>query len=235
MTHNILVDSIVFARHGLIYEVMSRVVDTKHKIFLERPSGDIERKLFISRLRSAKEISELKTLQERDDCFTHEGSNLFTYASEKSSTPPAQVTRALLSRVWKPVTIPNERPAQSPSPPRSAASNMTSAPESESVSDAKLSVGACRIGTNSGLLRCAKGVPENHTGGVLGVNKGCPGGTETGITVGGVSRAGKWEMSGVPGGGRIRENSDARVKTGDCVGERAMMRLVPALRAATRV
>ena len=41
-------------------------------------------------------------------------------------------------------------------------------------------------------------------------------------------------MSGVPGGGRISENSDARVKIGECVGERATIRLVPALRAATR-
>jgi len=41
-------------------------------------------------------------------------------------------------------------------------------------------------------------------------------------------------MRGVPGGGRMSENSDARVKMGDCVDERAMMKLVPALRAATR-
>jgi hypothetical protein len=91
------------------------------------------------------------------------------------------------------------------------------------------------MGTNRGLLRCANGIPENHTGGVLGVRKGRSEGTGTGITLGGVSRSGKWERRGVPGGGRIRENSDARVKTGDCVGERAMMRLVPALRAATKV
>jgi len=78
-------------------------------------------------------------------------------------------------------------------------------------------------------------MPENHTGGVLGVSKGWSEGTGTGITLGGVSRPGKWEMRGVPGGGRIRENSDARVKIGDCFGERATMRLVPALRAATRV
>ena len=31
-------------------------------------------------------------------------------------------------------------------------------------------------------------------------------------------------MRGVPGGGRISENSDARVKMGDCVGERVVMR-----------
>lgn len=90
------------------------------------------------------------------------------------------------------------------------------------------------MGTSRGLFPCAKGMPENHTGGVLGVSKGCSEGTVTGITLGRVSRAGKWEMSGVPGGGRIRENSEARVKMGVCVGERAMMRLVPALRAVTR-
>ena len=71
-------------------------------------------------------------------------------------------------------------------------------------------------------------------GGVLGVKKGCAGGTETGMMSDGVSRAGKWEMRGVPGGGRIRENSEARVKMGVCFWERATMRFVPALRAATR-
>ena len=77
-------------------------------------------------------------------------------------------------------------------------------------------------------------MPENHTGGVLGVRNGCSDGAETGITLGGVSRAGKWEMRGVPGGGRMRENSEARVKMGDCVDERATIMLVPALRVATR-
>lgn len=205
----------MLARGSLIYEVMSRVVDAEHKTFLERPSSDIKCKLFISRPRAAGRTKGVKTLQERDDGSTHDGSNLFAYSSENSSTPPTQVTRELLSRVWKPVTIPKELPAQSPSPPRSAASNRASAPESVSVSDAKLSAGACRMGTSRGLLRCAKGMPENHTGGVLGVIKGWSEGTGTGITLGGVSRAGKWEISGVPGGGRIRENSDARVKTGD--------------------
>jgi hypothetical protein len=90
---------------------------------------------------------------------------LFTYAPEKSSKPPTQVTRALSSRVWKPVTIPNALPAQSPSPARSAASNRTSAPESVLVSDAKLSAGAWKMGTNRRLLPCAKGIPENHMGG----------------------------------------------------------------------
>jgi hypothetical protein len=48
MTHNILVNSVVFARGSLIYEVMGRAVDAEHKTFLERPSSDIKRKLFIS-------------------------------------------------------------------------------------------------------------------------------------------------------------------------------------------
>ena len=90
------------------------------------------------------------------------------------------------------------------------------------------------MGTSKGLLPCAKGIPENHTGGVLGVKKGCVEGTETGMTPGGVSRAGKWEMRGVPGGGRTRENSEARVKMGVCFWESATMRFVPALRAVTR-
>ena len=41
-------------------------------------------------------------------------------------------------------------------------------------------------------------------------------------------------MRGVPGGGRIRENSEARVNMGFCFGERATMMFVPALRAVTR-
>ena len=90
------------------------------------------------------------------------------------------------------------------------------------------------MGTNRGLLPCANGMPENHTGGVLAARNGCSDGADTGIMLGGVSRTGKWEMSGVPGGGRISENSDARVKTGDCVGESATIMLVPALRAVTR-
>ena len=48
---------------------------------------------------------------------------------------------------------------------------------------------------------------ENHK---WGVSKGWSGETWTGIALDGVSRAEKWEMSGAPGGGRIRENSDAR-------------------------
>ena len=48
ITHNILVDSIMFARRSLIHEVMSRAVDAEHKTFLERPGGNIKRKLFIS-------------------------------------------------------------------------------------------------------------------------------------------------------------------------------------------
>ena len=41
-------------------------------------------------------------------------------------------------------------------------------------------------------------------------------------------------MKGVQGSGRMSKNLDARVKTGDCVGKGAMMKLVPALRAVTR-
>ena len=48
MTYDILVDSVVFAWGSLIYEVVRRAVDAKHKTFLERPSSDIKRKLFIS-------------------------------------------------------------------------------------------------------------------------------------------------------------------------------------------
>ena len=41
-------------------------------------------------------------------------------------------------------------------------------------------------------------------------------------------------MKGVPGSGRMSENLDVRVKTGDCVVMGAMMKLVPAFRVATR-
>ena len=88
--------------------------------------------------------------------------------------------------------------------------------------------------TNRGLLPCANGVPENHTGRVLGVRNGCSDGGETGITLVGVPRTGKWEMSGVPGGRRISENAEVRANMGDCVYERATVMLVPGLRAATR-
>ena len=54
MTHNILIDSVQFARGSLISEVMSRAVDAEHKTFLERPSSDIKCKLFISWLRPAE-------------------------------------------------------------------------------------------------------------------------------------------------------------------------------------
>ena len=51
-------------------------------------------------------------------------------------------------------------------------------------------------------------------------------GASIGMTVAGVSRLGKWEMRGVPGGGRMRENSDASDVRGVCFGDRARRRLV---------
>ena len=62
-------------------------------------------------------------------------------------------------------------------------------------------------------------------GGVPGVKMGCEG-TSIGITLAGVLRLGKWEIRGVPGGGRMRENSDARDVKGVCLGPRARRRLV---------
>jgi hypothetical protein len=213
---------------------MRCAVNAENKILFERPGSDVAHKLFISGLLATTMSIWSEPHEENGDDDTYEGSSFLAYASEKSSTPPTHIMRASLSRVWKPDTRPIALPAQRPSPLRSAASNTGSAPASESASDAKLSAGARRTGTKSGLLPSAKGMPENHTGGVLGVSKGCCGGTETGITLGGVSRAGKWEISGVPGGGRTRENSEARVKMGVWLGERATIRFVPALRAATR-
>ena len=75
-------------------------------------------------------------------------------------------------------------------------------------------VPARSTGTRSGLFVSACGTPLNHTGlsfpffdeersadedeGVMG------------MMLGGSARLGKWEMSGVFGGGRTRPNSDAR-------------------------
>jgi hypothetical protein len=53
-THDIVVDGILFARDRLVSEVVSCAVDAKHQIFLERPSGDVARKLFIPGLLSAE-------------------------------------------------------------------------------------------------------------------------------------------------------------------------------------
>ena len=62
------------------------------------------------------------------------------------------------------------------------------------------------------------------------------GGGAMGTTDAGVSRSGKWEMSGVPGGGRMRENSGAREVSGVCfLEERARRRFVPWPRSSTRV
>ena len=56
----------------------------------------------------------------------------------------------------------------------------------------------------------------------------------TGMTVAGVSRSGKWEMSGVPGGGRMSENSAARELIMVCfLEESARMRFVPFVRRET--
>lgn len=63
---------------------------------------------------------------------------------------------------------------------------------------------------------------------------GVTGVTGTGITVAGSSRLGKWEMRGVPGGGRVSENSAARVERSVCFGESAMRRLVFLERRVTR-
>src|SRR6267142_5796704 len=53
-THDIVVDGIFIARDRLVSEVVGRAVNAKHEIFLERPSGDVARKLFIPGLVSAE-------------------------------------------------------------------------------------------------------------------------------------------------------------------------------------
>ncbi len=61
--------------------------------------------------------------------------------------------------------------------------------------------------------------------GVLGVSRG-DSGIEIRITLAGPSLLGKWEISGVPGGGRIGENSAASKESMVCFGESAIKRLV---------
>lgn len=83
---------------------------------------------------------------------THLDTSFLANLSLNISTPPTQVTLAP-PRAWKPVATLSWLPAQSPSPPFSVASTRASAPPSESA--AKLSGGAFRIGTSSGLLPSA--------------------------------------------------------------------------------
>lgn len=54
------------------------------------------------------------------------------------------------------------------------------------------------------------------------------------MVVGGSSRSGKCEISGVCGGGRMSENSAAREEIGVCIGERAKMMLTLPDNRATR-
>lgn len=82
------------------------------------------------------------------------------------------------------------------------------------------------MGTKSGLLPRACGIPENHTGATSDAMIGLPD-TGIGITVGGSSLSGKCETRGVPGGGKMRENSEASEVSRFCFGERASRRFVP--------
>ena len=52
-------------------------------------------------------------------------------------------------------------------------------------------------------------MPENQIGAVVDERIGSDFGMSMGMTVAGESRFGKWEMRGVLGGGRMRENSGA--------------------------
>lgn len=162
---------------------------------------------------------------------THFGAGFCAYSSLNSSTPPTQVARPPPS-VWNPATRPSELPAQRPSPPLLAASTNASAPESESESAAKLCGGALRMGTMCGLLPNAKGTPENHTGGKSSDTTGLE--TLTGTTVAGVSRSGKCETRGVPGGGSMSENSAAKDVSGVALVPTAMSRFVFFERSVTK-
>jgi hypothetical protein len=127
----------------------------------------------------------------------------------------------------------SELPAHKPSPPFSEASTIASAPESEEESAAKLSTGALRMGTKSGLLLRACGIPENHTGARPGVVIGLLD-TGIGITVAGSSLSGKCETRGVPGGGKMSENSEASEFKRFCLEGSASNRFVPLFTRDTR-
>ena len=92
------------------------------------------------------------------------------------------------------------------------------------------------MGTSKGLLPNTKGTPLNHTGGRSGLRIGAMGfsGGSTGTTVRGVSRSGKCDISGVPGGGSVSANSGARLVNGVCLfAESARTRFVPFERSST--
>jgi len=55
-----------------------------------------------------------------------------------------------------------------------------------------------------------------------------------GMMVAGVSRFGKCETRGVPGGGSTKENSEARDERSVCLGDKASKRLVLPERSATK-
>lgn len=106
------------------------------------------------------------------------------------------------------------------------ASARASAPLS--ISAAKLSGGAFKIGTRRGLLPSACETPENQTGGKLGERiDEEEAGTSIGMTVDGSDRFGKKETSGVCGGGRIKENSEASEDRLVCFCESAIKRFEP--------
>ena len=97
----------MFARGSLIYEVMSRAVDAEHKALLERPSRDIERKLFVSRPRATERRK--KGLRRRKN------------ETLDRRTRGAIYLHALLLRFGKSVTTPNELPEAACPEPLAAA------------------------------------------------------------------------------------------------------------------
>lgn len=54
MTYNIVVDGILFPWGRLISEMVRCAVNAEHEIFLERPSGNVARKLFVPGLLTAE-------------------------------------------------------------------------------------------------------------------------------------------------------------------------------------
>jgi hypothetical protein len=147
--------------------------------------------------------------------------------------PPTNAARAP-PRVWKPVAADSCVPAHRPSPPRSAASTIASAPLSLSASLANASGGARRSGTRYGFVPSACAAPANQTGPLSadGESAGCHP-ARIGTSQAGSGRCGKWLSSGVPGGGRMSPNSAASDVSGVCFVPSAKRMFVPLPRRST--
>ena len=78
MTYNIVVDGIFIAWGCLISEMVRCAVNAEHEVFLERPSGNVARKLFVPGFLSAERKESQRDGARITKGPTHEGNFLFT-------------------------------------------------------------------------------------------------------------------------------------------------------------